>query len=153
MSDLSQVMFGLAVATGLTGLMFDTAAKFAPRPDAASFIQIAEFSVDDVQPPANAAFHMERQILRDTFLRTTAVVHHKTPTGWNPVCYAESGWAQVRAGSNLPDDIKIRDWFRGSCPALPVGQIEICVTYEFRAPGNPLTTVCSNVFEVRDATD
>jgi hypothetical protein len=150
MTAISDAVFTFLIASSLSGMAINTAVQLLPPPRATDYYRLESVFVPDAVEGAPIRMDVDREIMTDFQGRYQVTVRNLSDRGWKIDCTAESPWRGYRGGSAPLEVITLDWWTDGACTAVPVGLAEVCTTITIRAPGEPIASLCSNVFHVFD---
>lgn len=125
--SISDGVFAVAVAMGVSGLMVDGVVKIAATQDTSAFFEVREIRAERVGNTAN--LWVDRSIYAPIHMEFTVRVMQEMPDGWREACSMHGAPRLYMPDVVIDQPVTLDWWTLGQCKALPEGRARIITTW------------------------
>lgn len=127
MTAVTDTVYALMVAAGVTGLAVDSMVKVAPKPVTADFFDVREIKAE--RAGSGALLWVDRDIHRAVYMAATVRIMAQTNSGWREYCISDGPTILYNPAAVLDQPVTLDWWSFGKCPYLPPHRAMIETTW------------------------
>lgn len=125
--SISDGLFALAVAMGVSGLVVDGVVSLVPEPKTQSLFEVHEIKA--VRKDDTADLWVNRTIHEPLHMAFSVRLLQRFAGGWSEFCFMESKPFLYMPDAVIPQPVTLDWWTHGKCPTLPDGPARIVTTW------------------------
>jgi hypothetical protein len=113
----ADVIYGFAVAMGITGLAIDSAVQLMPDPHTAGFFEVR--GITGERNDGEVSLFVDRTIHHQIHMEASVRVMERSGNGWREYCQAQGPVTLYLPDNVLDQPVTLGWWTWGQCPDAP----------------------------------